>query len=156
MMILTRFPRAHPPASPQAITSIGPSYRLQPDTAATVSAVSAAFVAVLTVIAAVSGLLLWIDTSIAHSFAKGEAAREADLAKFETFQAKFEVAQEKFEAARKADQDKLEAARKADQEMVEKKTQRLMFAMQRPKHAREIINDMRDIDAVLCDSKYQK
>ena len=122
---------------------------MHPDTAATVSALCTGFIAVVTAVAAASGLLFWIDTSIKISFSevkadqgKFEAARKAD--------------QDKFEAARKADQDKLEAARKADQEKSENKTRRLMFAMQRPKHASEIINDMRNVEAILCDAKYQK
>ena len=119
-----------------------PSYRLRPKTAATVSALSAAFGATLAAVAAVSGLLFWIQTTITHSFAEGEAARRAD--------------QDKLEATHKADQDKLEAARRADQERMEKKTRRLMFAMQRPKHASDIIHDMRDIEVILCDAKYQK
>ena len=119
-----------------------PSYRLRPKTAATVSALSAAFGAMLAAVAAVSGLLFWIQTTITHSFAEGEAARRAD--------------QDKLEATHKADQDKLEAARRADQERMEKKTRRLMFAMQRPKHASDIIHDMRDIEVILCDAKYQK
>ena len=126
---------APPRLSAQAIIGDRPSYRLRPETAATISALSAAFVALLTAVAAVSGLLSWIQTSITHSFAEGEAARRAD--------------QDKFTAAFTA---AFEAARKADQE----KTRRLMFAMQRPKHASEIIHDMRDIEAVLCDAKYQK
>ena len=112
-----------------------PAYRLRPETAATVSAVSAAFGAMVAAVAAVSGLLFWIQTTITHSFAEGAAARKAD--------------QDRFEAA-------FEATHKADQERMEKKTRRLMFAMQRPKHASEIIHDMRDIEVILCDAKYQK
>jgi hypothetical protein len=130
-----------------------PSYRLRPKTAATVSALSAAFGAMLAAVAAVSGLLFWIQTTITHSFAEGEAARRADQDKFEAAR---RADQDKLEATRRADQDKLEAARRADQERMEKKTRRLMFAMQRPKHASDIIHDMRDIEVILCDAKYQK
>ena len=130
---LTTFPRAHGPIPPvhQAIVGDKPSYRLRPKTAATVSALSAACVARLTAVAAVSGLLFWIQTTITHSFAEGEAARRAD-------------------------QHQFEATHRADQERMEKKTRRLMFAMQRPKHASDIIHDMRDIEVILCDAKYQK